>query len=157
MKKLFITAAIATMFSVTAFADGGKKTTTVTSEKSVTYAALNQFKSDFKDADNIVWTVTPNCQKVSFVDNDISYTAFYSTAGDYLGLTQHVDYSAIAPSVRKTIADSYKGYEVSNVIKYETQGTEEPVVYFVDVKSASSEVILKVTPEQSLVYFQKVK
>jgi len=157
MKKLFITAAIATMFSVTAFADGGKKAAVKTSEKSVSYAALNQFKTDFRSADDVVWTVTSNCQKVSFTANNTDYTAFYDFNGEYLGLTQNVAYTTIAPSVRKKIADTYKGYVVSEVIKYETQGADEPVVYFVDVKSAASEVVLKVTPDESIAFFKKIK
>ena len=156
MKKLFITAAIATMFSVTAFADGGKKTTE-TSEKNVSYAALSQFKNDFRSADDVLWTVTSNCQKVSFTDNNIDYTAFYSLNGEYLGLTEKVDYKALPAVAQKEIADDYTGYTVSSVIKYKTQGTTEPVVYFVDVKNAASEVVLKVTPDQNVAFFQKVK
>ena len=42
MKKLFITAAIATMFSASVFADGTKKAKT---EVNVSYTVLNQFNS----------------------------------------------------------------------------------------------------------------
>ncbi|MDB5115066.1 MAG: hypothetical protein JWQ79_558 [Mucilaginibacter sp.] len=158
MKKLFITAAIATMFSVTAFADGGKKAaTTASSEKYVTYTALNQFKSDFRSADNVLWTVTANCQKVSFTDNNIDYTAFYSLSGDYLGVTENVDYKTLTAVVKTKIAESYKGYTVKSVIKFTTQSTDEPVVYFVDVATATSDVVLKVTPFDTVSFFKQVK
>ncbi|MDB5031574.1 hypothetical protein [Mucilaginibacter sp.] len=157
MKKLFITAAIATMFSLTAFADGGKKPSTEASEKNVTLAALNQFKSDFKSADNVLWTVTPSCQKVSFVDNNKDYTAFYSLSGDYLGVTQDVAYTTLAASVRTKIAKNYQGYKISDVIKYDTRNIEEPVVYFVAVKNDASEIVLKVTDDNNISYFKRVK
>ena len=157
MKKLFITAAIATMFSMTAFADGGKKATTESSEKYVSYTALNEFKSTFKGADNVLWTVTANCQKVSFSENNTDYTAFYDLSGQYLGLTQNVAYSTIAPSAKKEILESYKGYVVSNVIKYTTSEADEPVVHFIDLKNATSEIVVKVTPNNSVSYFKTVK
>jgi hypothetical protein len=157
MKKLFITAAIATMFSVTAFADGGKKTTTGTSEANVSHVVLNQFNVDFTDAANVAWALTPNCQKVDFTVSDVKYTAFYSLSGDYLGLTQNVDYKVLPASTQKEIAEKYKGYAVSEVIKYQTQKTDEPLVYFVDVKKADSEIVLKVTPNQNVAFFQQVK
>jgi hypothetical protein len=157
MKKLFITAAIATMFSVTAFADGGKKATTESSEKYVSYTALNEFKSTFKGADNALWTVTANCQKVSFTENNTDFTAFYDLSGEYLGLTQNVAYSTLAPSVKKEVLENYKGYVVSNVIKFTTNETDESVVHFIDLKNATSEIVVKVTPNNSVSYFKTVK
>jgi hypothetical protein len=157
MKKLFITAAIATMFSVTAFADGGKKVKADTGDKTITHFVLNQFDSDFRDAANVVWTVTPNTQKADFTVADAKYTAFYNLNGDYLGLTQEVDYKVIPASVKKEIADKYAAYAVSQVIKYETQNSAEATVYFVDVKNAESELVLKVTPNQNIAFFQKIK
>lgn len=176
MKKIFITAAIATMFSITAFADGGKKATTVIGDENVTYTVLNQFKYDFKDAENVVWTVTSSCQKATFVEGDISYTAFYSTYGDYLGLAHNVEVKSLSNTVKAKIAEEYKGYNVVNIIKYETQQGDQlmysvrikvagadkiikatadaPVVYFVDLKSATDEVMVKVTADNSLVPFK---
>ncbi len=157
MKKLFITAAIATMFSVTAFADGGKKATTESSEKYVSYNALNDFKSTFNTAENAKWTFTANCQKVSFTQNKTSFTAFYDLSGEYLGLTQDVAYSTMAPSVKSEIAESYKGYTVNSVIKYITNDSDETVVSFVDLVNAKTEIVLKVTPNNSVSYFKTVK
>ena len=157
MKKLFITAAIATMFSVTAFADGGKKATTETSEKGITFSALNHFKSDFKSADNVVWTTTANCQKVTFVENNVSYTAFYNLGGEYLGVTRALPFEMLAPSVKKEITEKYKAYTVSSVIQYKTQDSDEAVVYFVDVKSTDSEIVLKVSANEVVSFFKTVK
>jgi hypothetical protein len=177
MKKLFITAVIATMFSVaafsvTAFADGGKKAVKKTGEKNVSYTALNQFKTDFKDAANVVWTVTSNCQKVSFTENNTDYTAFYDFNGEYLGLTHYVAFNVLSESVKKQITKNYKGYIISRVIKFESQEKEQlvysaqvrtvdssaivkaavndDVVYFIDLKSVADEVLLQVTPDDSI-------
>ena len=126
------------------------------------YQILNQdlwkrFKTDFKSADDAMWTVTPSSQKVSFTQNNIDYTAFYSFNGDYLGITQNVSYKRMPSAVKKEITNEYKGYEVSNVIKYKTHGADEPVVYFVDMKNAAKEIVLKVTPDRSVAFFKQVK
>src|SRR5476649_2376600 len=96
MKKLFITAAIATMFSVTAFAKDGNKTTTVkTGEDKISYTVLNQFNAEFKDAKGAAWTVTQNCEKVTFTLEGKKMSAFYDGSGAYLGLTQTIGYKDI--------------------------------------------------------------
>jgi hypothetical protein len=157
MKKLFITAAIATMFSVTAFAaDGGKKTTTATGEANVSYTVVDRFNTDFSDAKNVTWSVTSNCQKVSFTIDAAPMTAFYNLNGEYLGLTEDVDFSTLAKSAKAEIATNYKGYAVNEVIKYNTE-TSDALVYFVDLKSAASEIVLQVTPAGSVSFFKKVK
>lgn len=155
MKKLFITAAIATMFSVTAFADGGKKAK-AEGEKNVSYNALNKFAVEFENASNAVWTVTPNCQKVDFVLEGAKYTAFYDLDGEYLGRTQEVAVTALPEVTRKEVAAKYTDFVVSHVIKYETNSAE-PLVYFVDLVQGEKEIVLKAVPYQNVAYFQTIK
>ena len=134
MKKLFITAAIATMFSVTAFADGGKKAK-AEGEKGVSYTALNKFSAEFENASNVVWTVTPNCQKVDFVTESGKYTAFYDLDGEYLGRTQEISILLLPEANRKEITAKYADYTVKHFIQYENTPVE-PLFYFVDLVKA---------------------
>jgi heptaprenylglyceryl phosphate synthase len=158
MKKLFITAAIATMFSVTAFADGGKKATTTSGEEKVSYAVLEQFKSDFESAVNPVWTVTSSSQKVSFTQNNVNYTAFYdSRDNEFWGVSQEVAFVTVTSSMKTKIAKSYKDYEVTGVTKFQPQDGEEPVIYFVNVKSADSQLVLTLAPDGEVKNIEKVK
>jgi hypothetical protein len=153
MKKLFITAAIATLFSVAAFADNGKQNG---DEENVSYNALSDFKSDFKDADNTVWSITESFQKVHFTERNKIYTAFYNLDGDYLGLTENVNYNRIALPARKEIADEYKDYKVMDVIKYNTNTTKEPTAYFVDLQKNNREILLKVSADNEVSYFKDI-
>lgn len=162
MKKLFITAAIATLFSVTAFAaDGGKGNITATGEGKISYTALNQFAASFKNAKNASWTITPNCQKVAFTLDGAQMTAFYDLAnGAYLGATEDIDFKAIPFSSQEEITSKYADYSVKEVIKYQTNGTNpevKPLVYFVDLKKADSEVLVTVTPGEGTSLFKKIK
>ena len=155
MKKLFITAAIATMFSVTAFADGGKKAK-AEGEKNVSYGALTKFATEFENASNVVWTVTPNTQKVEFVLEGAKFTAFYDLDGEYLGRTQEVSVLLLPEANRKELAAKYGDFTVSQVIQYENKSAE-PLVYFVDLVKGNKEIVLKAVPYQTLSFFQAIK
>ncbi|MBC7399109.1 MAG: hypothetical protein H7289_04125 [Mucilaginibacter sp.] len=157
MKKLFITAAIATMFSISAFADGGKKATTTSGEEKVSYAVLEQFKSDFENAANPVWTVTSSSQKVTFTQNNVKYTAFYdSRDNEFWGVSQEVSFATVTNSMKTKIAKSYKDYEVTGVTKFEPQDGEEPVIYFVNLKSADSQLVLTLAPDGEVKNIEKI-
>lgn len=157
MKKLFITAAIATMFSASVFADGTKKAHTV----NVSYAAVTQFNADFVNASNITWTVDRNFQKADFIYEGIKMTAFYNLQGDFVAVTQDIDAKAIPAAAKKEIADKYVGYAVKEVIVVQNNTELNPdadeTAYFVDLKSDSKEVLVKLTPEAHVEFYKEVK
>ncbi|MDB5143756.1 MAG: hypothetical protein JWQ66_2469, partial [Mucilaginibacter sp.] len=158
MKKLFITAAIATMFSASVFADGNKKSNTAAN---VSYSVLNQFSTDFADAKNVSWTVNKNFQKADFVNEGVKMTAFYNLSGEFVALTTDVDTKAIPAKAQKQIADKYKGYAVNEVIvvqnNTELNPNAEEAAYFVDLKSNTKEVLVKITSEANIEFYQEVK
>jgi len=158
MKKLFITAAIATMFSASVFADGTKKANTAVN---VSYSVLNQFSTDFADATNVTWTVNKNFQRAEFVANNIKMTAFYNLQGEFVALTTDVDAKAIPVKAQNEIAEKYTGYAVNEVIVVQNNTELNPdadeTAYFVDLKSDTKEVLVKITPESHIEFYQTVK
>ena len=159
MKKLFITAAIATMFSVTAFAAKTGKTTITTGEDKISYTVLNQFNNQFKDAKGAAWAVTPNCEKVTFTLEGTQLTAFYDLAGEYLGATEAIGFKNIPFSAQEDITAKYAGYVVKEVIKYDSNGNPDvsPVAYFVDLQKTGSELLVKVVPGEKIALFKTIK
>ncbi len=160
MKKIFLTIATAALFSVSVFAaDGGKKSNE--SAVNVSYSVQQAFSADFAEATSVIWTVDKNCQKADFVIDGVKKTAFYTPAGEYLGTTQYVDYKAIPAKSQKQIADAYKGYEVSNVVVYQAyvsvDSNIEPTSYFVDLKNANHEVVVRVASSGDVEFFKQVK
>jgi hypothetical protein len=160
MKKIILTIATAALLSVNVFAaDGGKKGNG--NSATVSYSVQQEFTTDFADAQNIVWTVTKNCQRADFTQNGAKKTAFYNLAGDFLGLTQVVGYNAIPAKSQKLIADKYKGYTANNVIVYQANesinGDIDPTSYFVDLKNTEHEVLVRVTASGNLDFFKQVK
>ncbi|MDB5154383.1 MAG: hypothetical protein JWR54_3134 [Mucilaginibacter sp.] len=158
MKKLFITAAIATMFSVTAFADGTKKNN---SAVSVSYTVLNQFSADFADAKNVVWTVNKNFQKADFVSEGVTMTAFYNLQGEFVALTTNTDVKAIPAKTKQEIDEKYKGYGINQVIVIQNNTELNPdadeTAYFVDLKSDTKEILVKITSDAHTEFYKQVK
>ena len=158
MKKLFITAAIATMFSASVFADGTKKSNTPVN---VSYTVLNQFNADFADAKNVVWTVNKNFQKADFVSEGVKMTAFYNLLGQFVALTQSIDAKAIPAKTQQEIAEKYKGYAVKDVIvlqnNTETNPDADETAYFVDLKNDTKEVLVKINADAHIEFYKEVK
>jgi len=139
MKKLFITAAIATMFSFTALADdGGKKNKT---EAGITTTALTHFATDFSTVTDVTWSISANCQKAIFLQDGVTTTAFYDLAGQFIGTTNKIDYATLTTDQKETIAKKYAGYDVAEVIRFNYAGDSRdvnPIVYFIDLKKGDS-------------------
>jgi hypothetical protein len=158
MKKLFITAAIATLFSASVFADGTKKSNTTVN---VSYTVLNQFSTDFADAKNVVWTVNKNFQKADFINDGVKMTAFYNLQGDFVSLTTDVDAKAIPAKAQKEIDAKYKGYVVNEVIVLQNNtalnSDIDETAYFVDLKSDTKEVLVRITPQAHIEFYKEVK
>ncbi|HEY2583660.1 MAG TPA: hypothetical protein VGI43_17755 [Mucilaginibacter sp.] len=160
MKKIFLTIATAALFSISVFAaDGGKKANE--SAATVSYAVQNQFTADFAGAQDVVWSVTKNVQKASFVIDGTKKTAFYNLSGDFLGTTQVVGYNAIPAKTQAIIADTYKGYVAGDVIVYQTNeevnSEIDPTSYFVDLKNSDHELLVRVTGSGKVEFFKQVK
>jgi hypothetical protein len=159
MKKIFLTFATAALLSVNVFAaDGGKKGEAAAT---ASYAVQQEFASDFSGAANVTWTITKNVQKADFTIDGARKTAFYNLSGDFLGTTQVVTYSAIPAKTQKLIADNYKGYTVGAVIVYQTNEAVndniDPTSYFVELKNADHQLLVRVTSEGKVDFFKQVK
>lgn len=158
MKKLFITAAIATLFSASVFADGSKKANATVN---VSSTVLAQFDADFVNAQNITWTVDRDFQKAQFVQDGVQKTAFYNLQGDFVALTQDVDANAVPAKTQAEIAKKYPGYKVNEVIVVQNNTNVNPdadeTAYFVDLKSDTKEVLVKIADDASVDFYKEVK
>ncbi|RVT97261.1 hypothetical protein EOD41_19040 [Mucilaginibacter limnophilus] len=154
MKKLFIIPVIAGLLSTGLYANAAVKNVKDDDGSRVSYSVINQFKADFRDAKNVTWTITDNCQKAEFILNGVKTTAFYNFSGDFMGTTERVAYSAVSERAQKEIAAKYKGYAVGDVIKLQTT---ESTQLFVDLKNDKEEVLVRVSPTSTVSFFQQVK
>ncbi|OJW18446.1 hypothetical protein [Mucilaginibacter sp. 44-25] len=156
MKKLFITTAIAALLSVNVFA-GDKIVKAEGGNDNVPSYVVSQFQNDFIGAENVTWKVTRDFRKATFTVDGVQKSAFYNLRGEFMGLTENVQYRALPVAAQKTIAAKFQGYFANEIIKLENENNVEPTVYFVDLKNDKEEVLVRVTPTGSVYPFQKVK
>ncbi|HVV54952.1 MAG TPA: hypothetical protein VHC47_06500 [Mucilaginibacter sp.] len=154
MKKIFITAATVALFSVSVFADGSKKA-------NVSSNVTSQFEANFIDAKNVTWSVDKDFQKADFILNGVKATAFYNHDGDFVALTEDVDAKAVPAKVKAEIAAKYKGFDINGVIIIQNNTDLNPeadeTAYFVDLKSADKELLMKITPSLHLQLAKEIK
>lgn len=167
MKKLILTAAIAATLSTGAFAFEGTKSA-AKNTTNVSYQVLNQFDVQFQNAENVNWSSTSNGQKADFVIDDVKMTAFYDNRGQYIGSTENVEFKKLPASAKKEIAAKYKGYEIGEVIKFQSGepsssaldrlvGETDPLAYFVDLKNDKEEILVRVTPAANVYFYKQIK
>ncbi|GAA4913656.1 hypothetical protein [Mucilaginibacter defluvii] len=154
MKKLLVIPAIIGLLITGAYAADKKVKEDDDKNANVSYAVVNQFKSDFRDAENVTWTVTETTQKAEFTLDGVKMTAFYNLNGEYMGTTKQVAYKAISARAQKEIANRYKGYTVGQVIEL---NSGDGIQHFVDLKSSKDEILVRVAPTSAVYYFQQVK
>ncbi|MCC8408015.1 hypothetical protein LJ707_03680 [Mucilaginibacter sp. UR6-1] len=154
MKKLLIIPAIIGLLVTGAFAADKKVSADDDKNANVSYAVINQFKSDYSGAENVTWTVTESTQKAEFTLDGVKMTAFYNLNGEYLGTTRQVNYKAISARAQKEIASRYKDYTVGQVIEL---NTGDGIQHFVDLKNDKNEILVRVAPTSAVYYFQQVK
>lgn len=154
MKKLLVIPAIIGLLVTGAFAADKKVTADDDKNANVSYAVINQFKSDYSGAENVSWTVTESTQKAEFTLDGVKMTAFYNLNGDYMGTTKQVAYKSISARAQKEIASRYKDYTIGQVIEL---NTGDGIQHFVDLKNDKNEILVRVAPTSAVYYFQQVK
>ena len=160
MKKLLLATLVSALFGLNVYAanndkkEEGKNT-------SVTYKTATQFEADFKEATNVSWKTGSRCQQADFTIDGKRMSAFYSFDGQFMGLTHNVGAQAIPAKAMEKIEKQYKGYAVGRVIVLQTNTTAnpdlDPVAYFVDLKNDDKEVLVRITPQSDIEFFQQIQ
>ncbi|QHS57127.1 hypothetical protein GWR56_16870 [Mucilaginibacter sp. 14171R-50] len=157
MKKLFISTAIAALFTVNVFA-ANTVTKTEDGSENVSNVVTSKFNNDFARAEGVTWKVSPKFQKATFTIDGVKKSAFYNLRGELIGVTENVQFRALPEKARKEIAQKYEGYFANEVIKLDNgDDSFDSITYFVDLKSSKEEVLVRVTPSAGVYFFQQVK
>jgi len=158
MKKIFLTIATAALFTANVFAANSVTKSEDKTTATVSYTAEAKFTADFVGAKNVVWEVTSTFQKAHFILDDTKMTAFYNLRGEYMGVTESVQFKALPTNAKKEIGVKYAGYQAVDVIKLDTGDNGfDSTLYFVDLKKDDKEVLVRVTPAGAVYLFQNVK
>jgi hypothetical protein len=131
-------------------------------------AAEAQFAADFPAARNVSWS-EGNFNEASFLDGTTEKTAYYDADNELVGTTANVAFSAIPEKARQKIDNKYPGYYVKQVVLFDDNEASNTDMYlfsasFADednyfpvITNGEKKIILKVSMEGDVSFFQKVK
>lgn len=145
MKKLLIAALLAVSVVSTAFADD---------PSDVNATILYNFRNNFTDATNVMWTSKKDYVKAVFTLENTTVEAFYKLNGELIGTSRNISLEQLPISAKRTFAKRFQDYTVKEAIKFE--GADE-IAYYISAHNDKESVILKVDGTNQLSMFKKTK
>jgi len=126
------------------------------------------FLQDFPNAKFVTWSYGQFVE-ASFIDNDVLKTAYYDEDNNLVGTTTDVDASALPEKARDHISKMYPGYTIEKVVFFDdneandtdmflfNQSFEDEDNYFPLLVKGSKQIILEVSPEGKVSFFENLK
>ena len=131
MKRILVTLTIlSSLICMSSFANEGK----------VNSRIEQSFKSAFKNATEVNWTINQNFYKADFSLNGQIVAAFYDEAGQMLALTRNISSSQLPISLQTNLKKSNEGFWISDLFEISNgEGTS----YYITLENADSKLVLK--------------
>src|SRR6266404_6827700 len=143
MKKIMMMVAMVFTLS-TAFA--------FTGEEAVSKETLKAFKTEFSGATDAAWTVGSNYYKVAFTLNEQKLFAFYSTEGEFMGVTRYISSFQLPLHLQGSLKKSYCNYWISDLFE---MANNDGTAYYVTLETADTKIVLKSTDGSEWSVFEK--
>jgi hypothetical protein len=103
-------------------------------------AAIKSFKSAFKSATEVSWSITDDLYKANFSLNGQYVSAFYDAEGQMVALTKNLTSLELPIALQAKLKKNYEGYWISDLIEV---AREEGTSYYITLENADSKLILK--------------
>jgi len=114
--------------------------------------AIRNFESEFRDAENVSWTIRPTFAKASFHLDGQKREAFFDLNGDIIGTSRNISLDKLPVGAKRVFAKKYDGYTVKEAIRFE--GVDE-AAYFISAENEKESVILKVWDSNAVTVFKR--
>ncbi|HEX6334962.1 MAG TPA: hypothetical protein VFZ78_12090, partial [Flavisolibacter sp.] len=118
MKRFIITIAIAVSFIGFSSFTGHE----------VSREALESFKSSFKSATEVTWTVTDEYYKASFSMNGQYITAYYRHEGELIAMTRNMSSLQLPINLQASLRQDYEKFWISELFEL---ANNEGTTYYV--------------------------
>jgi hypothetical protein len=143
MKKILLMLAI-TISTISAFANDEK----------VSPKVLEAFQNEFTAAKEVNWSSGENYYKAEFMFNGQHVNAFYSTAGELLGLTRYITVLDLPLSLQASLKKNYDGFWISDLFEVSKSNNTG---YYITLENADTRVIMKASADDEWTVYKKVK
>jgi hypothetical protein len=132
MKRLLVTLTIAlSMISLSSFASG---------EETVSAKALESFKSSFRTATEVTWSVSDNYYKAKFSLNGQYVSAYYDEQGKMIALTRNISSLQLPIALQAELKKGYDSYWITDLFEL---ANEEGTSYYITLEDADTKIVLK--------------
>lgn len=129
-----------TIFIYLAFLCGSITMAQDLAQNQVPAPILNQFKSEFPNANRVEWEMKGNLYKVEFDSPKAKeFEAWYDAQGNRKKLKEELRSRDLPAAIKKSINTSHQGFRVDDAEKITENGT---VKYKVEIEKAAQEVVL---------------
>jgi hypothetical protein len=127
-----------------------------------------QFSQDFPKAKYVTWA-QDRFAEASFLDGDVLKVAYYDEENNLVGSTTDMDATALPEKARDHINKMYPGYAIEKVVFFDdNEGTDTDMFlynssfedednYFPLLVKGTKKIILKVSPEGEVSFFESLK
>jgi hypothetical protein len=142
MKKIIVILAIVFSF-----------TNTYANDTRITPVVLESFKTSFKDATDVNWTIAENFYKAQFLLNDQYVAAYYDAEGHMIALTRNISSTLLPITLQVSLKNNYNEGWISDLFEITNdQGT----YYFATVENGESRTILKSGLDSTWTVYKKI-
>ena len=127
------------------------------------------FYSDFGYIPISNWEITDQFDKISFMENNVLYTAYYDSNSDMVGTISNASVEDLPGHAQQDINKKYKGYTVANVIFYDDNESNQTDMmyygqqfndedeYFVELQNDKEEIVVQVNTVGEVSFFRTLK
>lgn len=131
MKRILVTLTVVlSLISMSSFAN----------EEKVNSRVLESFKSNFKTATEVDWTVSENFYKADFSLNGQYVAAFYDESGQLVALTRNISSTQLPISLQTNLKKDHEGYWISDLFEV---ANEQGTTYYVTLENGDTKLVLK--------------
>ena len=121
-------------------------------DDSVAPAALQSFKSSFKSATEVIWSISSSYYKANFALNGQYVSAYYDTEGNMIALTRNISSLQLPIALQASLKKNYECYWITDLFEMANQ---EGTTYYITLENADTRLVLKSTSNSEWSSYKK--
>jgi hypothetical protein len=133
----------------------GLSTVFANNEETINQRAVNSFKKEFANAQDVNWVSSKDYVKATFKLNDQVMFAYYDHTGELLVITRNILSNQLPIHLLSGMKKDYQNYWITDL--FELLSTENGTSYYVTLENADQKIVLKSTGSSGWDVFKKEK
>ena len=101
---------------------------------------LEAFKSNFKTATEVDWSVSKDLYKADFSLNGQYVAAYFDETGQLVALTRNISSTQLPITLQTSLKNDHEGFWISDLFEI---ANEQGTSYYVTLENADTKLVLK--------------